>query len=165
MWRDILIILSFVLAVFYYFGLTPRRLSTYAKSARTEVGKRTPRQRGFLILAIVLSPAIIYWLVYRFDEHSLSMTLLLTGLLTATWSIAVTEFWRLTEKKGKIVLRVGRLVWISLYVAGFALSDMALWQIVVVTLGSFGLAFAAATLPYYIKKKRAHGHPSEGGDK
>jgi hypothetical protein len=168
MWRDILIILAFVFSVFsvvHYFGLTPGRISGYARTAEAEVTKRTTFQRVLLILAIVGSVAAIYMFAGGFGEYPLAFALRVVAAVGALWTVTIAAFWGLREKRGITALIAGSLVFISLFIVGYALSDMTLSEKVIYPTATFGVAFGAAAVRICIERKRADRRSSKEGDK
>jgi len=158
MWRDILLIAAFVLAGLTYFGLTPKRLSRYAKTARGKLTKRTPLQKGRLIFAIALSLAYIYMLVGGFVEFSLTWSLRFTAAFGVLWTITIVDFWGLGEKWGEKVfmkvLIVTNLVFVPLFIAGYALSDMTLLEKVAYPVATIGVGCVSGIVRAYIEIKR-----------
>jgi hypothetical protein len=158
MWRDILIILAFVFAGLTYFGITPGRLSEYAKTARTEVTKRTPLQRGRLIFAIALSLAFIYMSTGGLVESSLAWYLRLTAAIGMLWTVTIMDFWELREKKGEKVftrvLIVTSSIFVPLFIVGYALSDMPLLEKVAYPAAAIGVGCISGVVRAYIRRKR-----------
>jgi 4-amino-4-deoxy-L-arabinose transferase-like glycosyltransferase len=168
MWRDILIILAFVFSVFsvfHYFGLTPGRISGYAKTAKAEVTKRTLFQRVLLILAIVASLAVIYMFAGRFAEYPLAFALRAMAAVGALWTITIAVFWGLREKWGETAFIVANLVFVSLFIVGYAFSDMTLLEKVTYPTATFGVAFGIAAVKAYIERRRADRRSYKEGDK
>ena len=165
MWRDILIILAFVFSAFCYFGLTPRRLSGYAKTARTELTKRTPVQKGRLIFAIALSLVYIYMFAGGFVEFSLAWSLRLTAAVGVLWTVTIVDFWGLREKRGERVfikvIIVTNLIFVPIFIAGFALSDLPLLQKVAYPVATIVVGCVSGIVRAYIERKREHRCPSK----
>jgi len=153
MWRDILIIAAFVLAGLMYFGLTPRRLSKYAETAKAEITKRGRIQKAFLFLMIALTLIYIFAVIWRLETTELSSILLGTGIFIFAWCTILTDSWKLSERGEKVVDVVARSVMLPLLVAGIILSDMLLWQKIVYPLAGFGVGFGLHRLVDYIDAK------------
>lgn len=166
MWRDTLIIASFVLAGLMYFGLTPRRLSAYAKTAKREITRRSVYQKVFLFVVIALTPFYIFFTIWRFETLGLGGFLMSTALfILAVWCRTLTDVWELSERGEKLVRVVQYSVVLPLFVAGIILTDMLLWQKLAYPLGGVSGGFGARVLEAYIRKKREDRHPSkEGGN-
>jgi len=161
MWRDILIILAFVFAGLTYFGLTPGRLSRYTRTARTELTKRTPLQKGRLIFAIALSLVYIYMLAGGLIEFSLEWSLRLTS--------AFGVLWRLKEKRGEKVfikvIIVATLVFVPLFIASYALGDMPLLKKIAYPAATIGIGCVSGMVRAYIERKRESRQPCKEEDK
>jgi hypothetical protein len=169
MWRDILIILAFVFAGLTYFGLTPRRLAEYAGTAKSEISKRTPWQRGRLIFAIALSVTFIYTSAAGVGESSLAWYLRLTAAIGSLWFVTIIDFWEIREKKGEKVftrlLIVTNSIFIPLFIVGYALGDMPLSDKIAYPTATFVAAFILSVVKQYIKRKNVERSSLEEGDK
>ena len=160
MWRDILIILAFVLAGLMYFGLTPRRLSKYAKTAKSDLTKRSLLQKAYLIFLIAITPLFVFIIiVFRFEAIGLLNFLLLIILFIHLWSITLIEVWKLKlrgrgEKVVKIVQAIALLAIFSLLITIVILSDMPLWQKFASPLIGIGIGIGIHVLSEYLRKKR-----------
>jgi len=165
MWRDVLTILAFVFTAFYYFGLTPRRLSEYARTAQDEVTKRALHQRIVLLIYVLASLVIIIIAVYRFDHLALGGVLVGIAMLAVIWFYMLTHVWKLAEKGEKIVSIVGRSVVLSLFIAGIVLSDMSPWQKVAYPIGGGCVGYGIALLQSYIRRKLESRRSSKERDK
>lgn len=165
MWRDVLIILAFGLAVLTYLGLTPRRMSGYAKTAKGEITKRSRYQKTFLFIMIVLTLVYIFLGIWRFGTFELADFLLVMAILTAGWCITLNNVWKLSKRGEKAVNVVVYSVMLPLLVAGIILSDMLLWQKLAYPLGGACIGFGMGVLRNYRRKKREERRSSNEGDK
>ena len=165
MWRDILLIASFVLALLMFFGLTPRRLFRYSKTAKTVATERTPSQRWILSFAITMSLAYIIIIAGGFIEFSLSMVLRLVAAAGSLWFFTIAEFSRLKEKWGVKVILAASLSFITLFIVGYALSDMHLLEKVAYPAATFGIACIIVAVRLYIERKHKDSCPSKEENK
>ena len=165
MWRDILIILAFGLAVLMYLGLTPRRMSEYAKTAKVEIVTRNRLQKAALFLMIALTLIYIFIVIWRLETIELSSILMGIAIFTLVWCIILRDAWKLSERGEKVVNVVLRSVVVSSLVASIILSDMLLWQKVVYPLGGAGIGFGLRRLVDYIDVKLKSRRSSKEGDK
>jgi len=165
MWRDILIILAFVFAGLMYFGLTPRRLSAYAKTTKGEITKRSRFQKVFLFVVIALTLYYIFLAIWKFETIGLAKLLMVIALFIIAWGSTLIDIWKLSERGEKVVYVVACSVFLSLMVAGIILSDMLLWQKLVYPLGGASTGFGLNRLVDYIGAKLKSRHPSKEGDK
>jgi hypothetical protein len=147
-----------VFAGLTYFGLTPRRLSKYAGTAKGEINKRTPWQRGRLIYAIALSLAYIYMIAGGLIEFTLAWSLRFTAAFGMLWTITIVDFWGLREKKGeKVFMKVITetiLVFVLIFIASYALSDMTLLEKVAYPAATIGVGCVSGIVRIYIERKR-----------
>jgi len=167
MWRDILIILAFVLATLTYLNLTPRRLSRYARSAKAEVGKRGLRQRVFLLLGIIASLSFVSVMIYGYARETFEATTLLVGiaLVTAMWGSILSDVWKISQKWERIVDIVAFTVTLPSVVAAIILSDLLLWQKFAYPLGGGCIAYGINALRRYIDKRLERKRSSNEVDK
>jgi len=157
MWRDILIILAFVLATLTYLNLTPRRLSRYARSTKTEVGKRGLLQRVFLLLGIIASLSFVSVMIYAYARETFEATTLLVGiaLVTAMWGSILSDVWKISQKWERIVDIVAFTVTLPSAVAAIILmSNLLLWQKFAYPLAGGCIAYGINALPRYIVDRR-----------
>ena len=159
MWKDILIVGAFVLACLMYFGLTPRRLSKYAKTAKSDLTKRSLLQKAYLIFLIAITPLFVFIIVFRFEAIGLLNFLLLIILFIHLWSITLIEVWKLKlrgrgEKVVKVVQAIALLAIFSLLITIVILSDMPLWQKFASPLIGIGIGIGINVLSEYLRKKR-----------
>jgi len=159
MWRDILLVIGFVIAWLTFFGLTPQRLASYA---RTEATKMPRSQRWQLSLAITMGLAYIlviainiFAVVSGLTELSLSMVLLLIAGAGATWFYIIAGFLQLREKGGGKAILVAGLSFVALFIAGYALSDMTLLEKVAYPAATFGGTCIIVAVARYIHKRCA----------
>ena len=165
MWRDILLIICFVLAGLTYFGLTPRRLSTYAKTAKGEIAKKSRFQKAALFLMIVPTLLYIFLIIWRLETIGLSTLLLITALLIYLWWKTLIDVWKLSERGEKVANVVILSVFFPLGVAGIILNDMLLWQKLAYPLGGFGVGFGLRRLADYVDAKLKSRRSSKEGNK
>jgi hypothetical protein len=165
MWRDILIILGFVIAGLTYFGLTPRQMSAYAKSATIEITKRRLYQGVFLFLMIVTTLLFILVTTWRFETIELATLLLAMALLTYVWCIILSDVWKLSERGEKVVDMVTYSLMAPLLIATTVLSDMLLWQKVVYPLGGACIGYGVGILRGHRHKKCAERRSTREVDK
>ena len=153
MWRDILIIAAFMLAGLTYFGLTPRRPSQYAKTAKGGIAKRSLSQKATLFLMIAVTLFYMFSVIWEFETFGLSNFLMLTSVHLYLWSGILNNVWKLSERKAKVVRVVAYSAVLPLLVAGVILSDMLLWQKLVYPLGGAGIGFGLGRLTDYVDAK------------
>jgi len=165
MWRDILIIVGFVLAGLTYLGLTPRRLSEYTKTAKGEVTKRSLRQKVYLFLMIALTLVLIFLVIWRFGTFKLADILLGMAILTSAWCSILEDVWKLSKRGEKVVTVVTYSVLLPLLITAVILSDMLLWQKLAYPLGGACIGIVVGVLSNRKSKKRKDRRPSEEGDK
>ena len=165
MWRDILLIVSFVLAGLMYFGLTPTRLSSYAKTAKGEITKRNRFQKAALFLMLALTLVYIPIVIWRLETIELSGILLSIAIFFIGWHTTLSGIWELSERGEKILDAVKYSVFYPSLVASIILSDMLLWQKLVYPLGGFSMAIIVSVLSKYIRKKHEIKRPSQGDKK
>lgn len=149
MWRDILIILAFVLATLTYLNLTPKRLSGYARSAKAEVGKRALYQRVFLLAGIIVSLLFVAVMIYGYARQTFEAATLLLGvsLVTAMWGSILSDVWKISQKWERIVDIVAFAVTLPSAVAAVILmSDLVLWQKFAYPLGGGCIAYGINAL-------------------
>jgi hypothetical protein len=165
MWRDILIIVGFVLAGLTYFGLTPRRLSEYAKTAKGEVIKRSFGQKVYLSLMVAFTVFYIFLIIWNFGIFKLTDFLLGIAIFTAAWCSILEDVWKISKSGEKAVTIVGYSVVLPLLVATVILSDMLLWQKLAYSLGGVCLGVVIGILRKYKRKKWEDRCLSEERDK
>lgn len=164
MWRDILVIAAFVLAGLMYFGLTPRRLSAYAGTAKVEIARRNLSQKIFLSVVIGVTLCYIFVAIRSFQATGLGDLLMTIALFIVMWVMTLVDVWRLSERWEKVALIVASSVMLPVLVAGIILSDMLLWQKVVYPLGGAGTGFGLNRLVDYVGARRGRGRSSKEGD-
>ena len=81
------------------------------------------------------------------------------------WCIVLTDVWKLSARREKVVYIVACSVMLPLLVAGIILSDMLLWQKVVYPLGGASIGFGLNRLVDYIGAKLENRHSSKEGNK
>ena len=165
MWRDILIIVGFVIAGLTYLGLTPRRLSAYAKTAKGEITKKSLRQKVYLFLMIALTLVLIFLVIWKFGTFKLADFLLGIAILTVAWCSILEDVWKLSKRGEKAVTVVLYSVFLPLLVAAVILSDMLLWQKLAYPLGGACIGIVVGVLRNYRRKKQKDRRLSEEGDK
>ena len=165
MWRDILIILAFGLAVLMYLGLTPRRMSEYAKTAKVEIVTRNRLQKAALFLMIALTLIYIFIVIWRYGTFELADFLMGIAVFTLAWYIILSNVWKLSKRGEKAVNVVVYSVMLPSLIASIILSDMLLWQKVVYPLGGAGIGFGLRRLVDYIDVKLKSRRSSKEGDK
>lgn len=153
MWRDILIIAAFVLAGLTYFRLTPRRLSTYAKTAKAGIVKRNRFQKANLFLMIALTLMYISLAIWRHGTIELANFLLSAVIFFIAWHTILSVAWGLSERGEKILDIVKYSIFFPLFVATLILIDMHLWQKIVYPLAGFGVGFGVRRLVNYVGAK------------
>jgi len=151
MWRDILIITAFVLAGLTYFGLTPRRLSEYAETAKGEIAKRSLYQKAAPFLMFAATLFYLFSVIWEFETFGWSNSLMLISILLCLWGGIMV--WQLSERKAKVVRVVAYSALLPVLVAGVILSDMLLWQKLVYPLGGAGIGFGLGRLTDYVDAK------------
>lgn len=165
MWRDILIILGFVFAGLSYFGLTPRRLAAYGRSAKRDVTSRRLYQHIMLFIVIALTVAYIFVVVWKFEAFRLSDLLLGLAVITVGWCSTLSDVWKLSKRGEKVVDIVSYSVILPLFVATIILSDLALWQKLAYPVGGVCLGIIIGTVGNRRTRKREDAHLSGHGDK
>ena len=169
MWRDILIIAAFVLAALTYFGLTPRWLSEYAKTAKGEITKESLSQKVLLFCMIAATLFYILSAIWELEAMGLSnflifTSIMLTSIYVLLWSGILGDVWKSSERRAKVVRVVVSAAIVSLLVAGVVLSDMRLWQKLAYPWGGVGIGFGIHVLEIYIRKKREDKRPAKEDD-
>jgi len=164
MWRDILIILSFVFSAFYYFGLTPKRLSRYAKTTKGQITMRSRRQKVYLCLMIALTLVYIFLVIWKSETFRLADFLLGLAILTVAWCSILSDVWKLSERGERVVDVVNYAVLLPLLVATVVLSDLTLWQKLAYPLGGACIGIVVGVLRNRRSKKRKDRRPSEEGN-
>ena len=154
MWRDILIILAVILAAFQYFDLTPKRISGYAGTAKTEVTKRKLYQQVWLLFMVVATLVIIYVIIYGFEVSLIDDFLVLLAFTLLAWGTFLTYVWKLTQKTTRVVILVLSPMILALLIAASALSEMPLWQKIVFPLGGICFGYVIRLLSDYLVKRR-----------
>ena len=162
MWRDILIIAAFVLAGLTYFGLTPRRLSEYTKTAKGEIAKRSLSQKAALFLMVAATLFYLFSVIWESETFGLSNFLMLTSIHLCLWGGILV--WQLSERKAKVVRVVAYSALLPVLVAGVILSDMLLWQKLVYPLGGAGIGFGLGRLTDYVDAKLRSRRSSKEGN-
>jgi len=163
MWREILIIAAFVLAGLMYFGLTPRRVSEYAETAKGEIAKRSLYQKAALFLMVAATLFYLFSVIWEVETFGWANSLMLISILFCLWGGIIV--WQLSERKAKIVRVVAYSALLPLLVAGVILSDMLLWQKFVYPLGGAGIGFGLGRLTDYVDAKLKSRRSLEEGDK
>ena len=172
MWRDILIILGTGLTVIMFLQLNSRWLSKYAKVAKVEITKRNRLQKFLLIFMIVITPAFIVTVIWRFETLGLMWFLAFIAMLLLLWRYALIDVWKLklsqrVENIANVVGAVIYLAFLSLMITDSVLSDSdkTLWQKLAPILGGTGIGIGIHYLNEYVNKKLEGRHPSREGDK
>jgi len=171
MWRDILSIAAFVLAGLMYFGLTPRRLSRYAKTAKNQITKKSRYQIVWLILVIAITPVYIFVAIWglEIEIFGLAASLAMIAILLLLWCFTLIGIWelRLSQRGAKIANVVTVLIYllvISLLTVDIIPSDMPLWQKFAIPLGGTGIGLGIPVLRKYIRSKHENERPSREGN-
>jgi hypothetical protein len=153
MWRDILIILAFAFAALTYFGVTPRRISSYAKTAKVKVAQRGLLERISLLCVIVISLYTIFLIISKFEETHI-VFILSTGIfLILLWGTFLTDVWKLSEKAEKILYIVVTSLISPLGIAMVVLMDMPFWQRIVLPIIGLSIGAGIALLRVYLIRK------------
>ena len=155
MWRDILIILGFVLNALYFFGLTPKRFSEYTGTAKANLVKRTFCQRIFLLLDIIASLLFVLIMIYTYkaQRFDLIVFLSLLPMLVVMWAFMLADIWKISEKgKRKLDIVIASVAIPSL-IAAIILSDALLWQKFAYSIGGACIGYGLGTLGQYIRKR------------
>jgi len=160
MWRDILLVVGFVLTLIMFFDLIYRRLSRYTRPVRTEATRVAPSQRWKLSFAITLSiayipmiAAYIFIVAGGFVEFSLAMALRLIAGAGAIWFYTIAEILGLREKWGGKAILVAGLSFIALFIAGYALSDMTVLEKIAYPAATIGIACVVVAVKLHISRK------------
>lgn len=165
MWRDILLVIGFVVAWLTFFGLTPQRLARYARTGATKMPRAQRWQLSFAITMglayILMIAAYIFVVATGLTEFSLSMILLLIAGASATWFYAIAGFLELREKWGSNAILVAGLSFVALFIAGYALSDMTLLEKIAYPVATFGGTCIVVAVTRYIRRKRGDRQLSE----
>lgn len=170
MWQDILLILSFALAALAYFGLTPRRISIYARTTSMEIGKRNVYQKVWLLLEVILSIACVVFIFWCFSRTDWSFTVRLFFALGCVfwvivcWVTMLEDIWKLSEKGRKITYGIMKYVSVPIFVALWIIQatfDMPWWHKIVYPLIGLGVGYGLGSLSAYLKKKLKRSHPSK----
>jgi hypothetical protein len=164
MWRDILIVLGFVFAGLTYFGLTPRRLSAHAGTAKAEMTHRSRRQKAYLYLMIALTLVYAFFAVWKFEVFRTADLLLGIAVFTAGWCCVLEDVWKLSKRGEKVVDIVIYSVIVPLLIAAVILSDLALWQKLAYPLGGVCLGIIVGVLGTRRTKRWEDTHLSGRGD-
>jgi hypothetical protein len=172
MWRDILIILGTGLTVIMFLQLNSRRLSKYAQVAKVEITKRNRLQKFLLIFMIVITPAFIVTVIWRFETLGLMWLLVFIAMLFLLWGYALIDVWKLKlSERGKKVTDVVRaiiyLAFLSLVITNSILSggDIPLWQKLAPFLGGTAGGVGIHYLNEYVNKKLEGRRSSKEGNK
>jgi predicted membrane protein len=156
MWRDVLLIVGTAATVLMFFGLTPRRLSGYAKSAKYDIAKKSPRQKFYLVVAIVVTPFYVFFAIWEFETIGLVTSLMFVSLVLILWGGTLTRVWKLSEKGRKVangVMYAGFAAALSLVITAFVLSDIPLWHKLAESLGGVAGGYGMHRLSTYLRKK------------
>ncbi len=156
MWRDILIVLAFVLAALQYFRLTPKRISSYATTAKVEITKRTLYQKTGLFLVILSSLLVIYAIYvicYRFEELQLGSILAIFTSLIMLWIFTLINVWKVSVRVEKLLALIFLIVVFPLFITTIILLDMSIWQKFVYPIVGFFTGIVIRTLSDYLDKK------------
>jgi len=127
MWRDIVTIAALVLAGLTYFGLTPRRLTKYAGTAKTEVARRMTYRRALSYTLIVIIVFLFFFTGYRFNASTFDFILLFPVLLIFLLYYPLGNFLKRSKRGTKIVdtlLYLG----VALLITSIMLWDTGLWK-------------------------------------
>ena len=156
MWRDILIILAFVLATLSYFRITPRRIYGYIKTARVEIAKE-PANTIPLASAISLTLFSIIWLIYKYEDWRPAIwpqILFLIVMNDLLWFIILGDSWKLFENR---VFLIVTLSIAFLANTGYSILEYTdLWKkilYIVMPIIAFGVGYGAAALKSYISTR------------
>lgn len=152
MWRDIILIASFVLAGLMYFGLTPRRLAKYAETAKAKVAEGITQRRTVLCVLGIVSAFGVFAFVHRFNELTFDVRLLLPVMLIFLWYLPLRDFWK-SSKRGTKIANALLLLGYALLIASIILEDTVLWKKIAYPLGGFGVGFGLGRLLDYISAK------------
>jgi hypothetical protein len=163
-WRDLLIILAFALAVLAYFGITPGRVLGYATAVKADIAKRRPQQRAFLFWAIGLTVAIAYFgvVLVRREKQLFPSILLPIILMLFLWGVTLHDVWKLSERGEKILSGLMRFGMMPLVIVTLVFSDMPLWQKIAYPVGGFFAGMGARKLTNYISRRRKMKEASKG---
>jgi len=162
MWRDIVTILVALLTVLMFFGLTPGRLSEYAKTARVEITKRSRLQKFLLIFMIVITPAFIITVIWRFETLGLMVLLGAIAAILLMWRYTLKDVWKLklpqrVEQVVNIAGAVIYLAFVTLTITDSILRDsgVPLWRKLAPFLGGTTGGVGIHYLNDYMNKKLA----------
>jgi len=163
MWRDILLIICFVLAGLTYFGLTPRRLAKYAGTVKVEVARRMTYRRVLLCTLIVISIFLVFFPVYRFNELTFDFILLFPVLLIFLWHYPLKDFLK-SSKRGTKIVDALLYLGLALLITSIVLEDASLRK-KIAYLGAFGAGLGARLLFDYVGAKLKSRRSSKEGNK
>lgn len=172
MWRDIVTIIVAVLTVLMFFGLTPKRLSAYAKTARVEITKRNRLQKFLLIYTIVMTPAFIFIAIWGFETLGLTGLLAFIAMLLLLWRYTLIDVWKLklSERGVKVVNLAGAVIYLAFFSLMITSSilrdgDIPLWRRLAPFLGGTAGGAVILYLNEYVNKKLKSRRSLEEGDK
>jgi hypothetical protein len=165
MWRDTLIILAFVLATLTYFGITPRRISSYARRTKVEITKRGLFQRAYLlfviVVSIVLSISIIFAIIVRPEGMRIDVLLNSILILILLWGVFLRDIWKISER-GSRILYLAILSLISpLAIAAVVLVDIPLWEKIFYPILGVCIGVCVALTRHHINRKTKRKQSSE----
>jgi len=152
MWRDILLIASFLLAGLMYFGLTPKRLAKYAKTATTKVAEGMAQKRTVLCVFGVVTAFGVFAFVHRFNELTFDEMLLFPAMFIFLWYLPLKDFWK-SSKRGTKIVNALLLLGYALLIASIILEDEVLWKKIAYSLGGFGVGLGLGRLFDYVSVK------------
>lgn len=152
MWRDILLILAFLIAALTYFGLTPGRIIRYFMTTKAEVTKKELYQKISLLIMVLVSLSA-FVLVRTREDLPLENTFMVTFFVVWMWKITFTDVWKLSERGDKIVDMVCSSIAVLSLIAVLILADIPLWKKIAYPIGGFGIGYGSAKLKRYIERR------------
>ena len=164
MWRDALLIMSFLLGLLTYFHLTPSRIHGYFKAIRDQIARR-PIQIIFLVFSITTTLFSLFTLADNYEKWHAEIwphILPLIMVNAVVWFVALNNFRRLSGNR--ILLIVSASLFISSLVADEILANIPLWRkLLHISYPIIGVAigYAISALESYISKKRKKGAPKK----
>lgn len=156
MWRDVFLIVALVLAVFTYFGLTPKRVSSYFGTLKTESNRQRLYGLSFLLFVISISIAfaVLSWQRYHEGDPQMWTTILYSfSICELLWLYVLIIFLRLTASGIKRLRIIGYSIFVLTFIASLILSDMHIWEKIVYPIAGYIFGYSYNWVASYVERK------------
>ncbi len=144
----VLTILSFVIAVFAWFGITPQKLSSQAITTESTIKNLKPRAKIVVSICLLVSAFWLFFAQIMFQTKYVGSGLACLSMIFSVWGIALhIGFWHSSIKLEKLGYNLINFVATPLIVASAIVPDPIMdWQRTAIKLAVIAAVFTIRIL-------------------